>query len=172
MLAIVILSSIFQKLKILKPKELIKLQKCILMYKANKSSLPLYIQLNFVQSKEIHTYNTRRKHYLFWPQEWFYNFLPVRSFSFHALYKCICIQMWLTLILYFWMHYEIKYRLSFYKTVFWNGLPRYIKDCKSISKFKKLLNYIKLLRCNKNYTAFKMPVYIFFLHGFGIQYDK
>ena len=54
-------SSIFQKFKILKLQDLIKLQTCILMYKANNGSLPSHIQLNFVINKEVHKYNTRQK---------------------------------------------------------------------------------------------------------------
>ena len=38
------------------------------MYKANRGSLPVNIQVNFVKNKEIHKYNTRRKNDFFYTQ--------------------------------------------------------------------------------------------------------
>ena len=105
-------SSIFHKFKILKLKDLIKLQTCILMYKANNGSLPSHIQLNFVKNKEVHKYNTRQKNDFFCPQV----YTKLRKMS-----------------------------VNRYGIDVWNDLPTYIKDCKSISKFKK---GIKLLLLN------------------------
>lgn len=52
-------SMIFKRFNILKLQDIITLNTCVLMYKANRGSLPKHVQNNFVKNKEIHGYNTR-----------------------------------------------------------------------------------------------------------------
>ena len=61
-------SSLFRKYKMLKLIDIIMLNTCILMYKANKGSLPKHIQSSFVKNKEVHEHNTRRKNDFYYRQ--------------------------------------------------------------------------------------------------------
>ena len=58
-------TSIFRKYKLLKLEDIIHLQTCILMYKADKGTLPGNIQQNFQKNKDVHCYNTRSKENFF-----------------------------------------------------------------------------------------------------------
>ena len=58
-------SVIFKKYRMLKLEDIIRLNTCVLMYKANKGLLPKHIQSSFVKNKEVHEYNTRRRNDFF-----------------------------------------------------------------------------------------------------------
>ena len=61
-------SAISEKNKILKLIDIIMLNTCILMYKANRGSLPKHIQSSFVKNKDVHKHNTRRKNDFYYRQ--------------------------------------------------------------------------------------------------------
>ena len=54
-------SGIFKRLKLLKFVDLSYYQTCVLMYNANKGTLPTKVQVNFKRNCDVHKYNTRLK---------------------------------------------------------------------------------------------------------------
>ena len=52
----------------LKLIDIIRLNTCILMFKATRGSLPKHIQSSFVKNKEVHEHNTRRKNDFYYRQ--------------------------------------------------------------------------------------------------------
>ena len=58
-------SIIFKKFRLLKLRDIIDLNTCIMMYKANKGLLPKHVQNSFIKNNEVHKHNTRSKNNFF-----------------------------------------------------------------------------------------------------------
>ena len=69
-------SHLFKKYRILKFRDLIEFNSCMIMYKASNNLLPKNVQAKFIKNKEIHSYGTRNREKL-----------HIRNVKSHVKYK-------------------------------------------------------------------------------------